>query len=620
MYADFFGLSQLPFNNTPDPRFFYSTPDHEEALASLIYAVSELKGFVLLTGEVGAGKTLVSRMMLRHFGPKIAFATINHSLKHADDLMESVCTEFDLEFERGATNAELVRLLHDFLLAQFARNKPVALILDEAQNLTVDAFEQLRMIGNLEADNAKLLQIVILGQPELQEKFRSPELRQLEQRIFRSFHLVRLDRDQTKGYIDHRLSVAGAGDRGVFDTDAIDRIYRVSQGLPRLINTACDNAMLSAYSADRHTVDGAFMETIIAQMMTIGSQPAGAAPEERGYGQTAMALAMSVTEAARGAIGLPAPFVASPAGGTRIARRSLAQTPQYSHAAARPETDLAVISMNKGHEECRRSIDHLHERLESLGRSGGCTDDRVGKLERKAAGDDGRIDQADRTMRELNAVTQRAEALLQRNWTADRDFERRHEQMARMARIVQKLHEKTREILRQADDTCARQLGLDQNARRMHAKLVTQGERTGRLAAIMRTILDRVEQRTPLDHGEQRPDSLRTARRIGTQASVPVGAIPLAPRPISAPLRASRLEGLLAQSRESLSDLRTLVRATSEVRSKSAPAHGSDPHSVPTKALHGETPEIPEDDQTARLAREVQDLARMFDSAPVAAP
>ncbi|MCH8251773.1 MAG: hypothetical protein IID36_04910, partial [Planctomycetes bacterium] len=187
-------------------------------------------------------------------------------------------------------------------------------------------------------------------------------------------------------------------------------------------------------------------------------------------------------------------------------------------------------------------------------------------------------------------------------------------------RIVQKLHEKTREILRQADDTCARQLGLDQNARRMHAKLVTQGERTGRLAAIMRTILDRVEQRTPLDHGEQRADSLRTTGRIGTQASVPVGAIPLAPRPISAPLRASRLEGLLAQSRESLSDLRTLVRATSEVRSKSAPAHGSDPHSVPTKALHGETPEIPEDDQTARLAREVQDLARMFDSAPVAAP
>ena len=149
MYAEFFGLRELPFNNTPDPRFFYSTPDHEEALASLIYAVKERKGFVLLTGEVGAGKTLVSRMMLRHFGAAIAFANINHAVQTAGDLMESLCSEFELPYEPGAGNAQLVRTLHDFLLAQFAQNTPVVLLLDEAQNLPIETFEQLRMIGNL---------------------------------------------------------------------------------------------------------------------------------------------------------------------------------------------------------------------------------------------------------------------------------------------------------------------------------------------------------------------------------------------------------------------------------------------------------------------------------------
>jgi len=122
MYAEFFGLRELPFNNTPDPRFFYSTPDHEEALASLVYAVKERKGFVLLTGEVGAGKTLVSRLMLKHFGCTIAFANINHAIQSAGDLAESLCAEFELMYEPGSSNTQLVRILHDFLLSRFAQN------------------------------------------------------------------------------------------------------------------------------------------------------------------------------------------------------------------------------------------------------------------------------------------------------------------------------------------------------------------------------------------------------------------------------------------------------------------------------------------------------------------
>jgi len=271
MYAEFFGLRELPFNNTPDPRYFFPTPEHEEALASLIYAVQERKGFVLLTGEVGAGKTLVSRMMLRHFGSSISFANVNHAVHNARDLMESVCAELELDVSTGAGHAHLVRALHDYLLTRFARNVPVVLVLDEAQNLPIDAFEQLRMIGNLEADDAKLLQIAIVGQPELQGMFKSPELRQLKQRIFRGFHLPALDRDLTEKYVRHRLTVSGAETQRIFSVDALDEVFAVSRGLPRVINTVCDNALLSAYSAGRRAVDRSFLRSVVENMVLGGT-------------------------------------------------------------------------------------------------------------------------------------------------------------------------------------------------------------------------------------------------------------------------------------------------------------------------------------------------------------
>jgi len=267
MYADFFDFRELPFNNTPDPRFFFSTPDHDEALASLIYATTQRKGFVLLTGEIGAGKTLLTRMMIRHFANAVAFANINHSVQNPNDLMGTICTEFELPFDRSDSETHLIRILHDYLLAKFAQNIPVVLVLDEAQNISIDAFERLRMIGNLESDDAKLLQIAIVGQPELQAIFAKPGLRQLRQRIFRAFHLPALDRETTKGYILHRLGVVSDSAQNIFSADAIETIFHASQGLPRVVNTICDNALLSAYAADRKRIDSRFVNSVLSQIM-----------------------------------------------------------------------------------------------------------------------------------------------------------------------------------------------------------------------------------------------------------------------------------------------------------------------------------------------------------------
>ena len=285
MYAAHFGLHEPPFNNTPDPRFFRATTDHEEALACLIYVVQERKGFALLTGEVGAGKTLVARMMLRHFGDRIASAVITNTSLGADDLLAAICSEFGVETREAASRFDLVSALQDYLLAEFTADHPVVLVLDEAQNLSDESFEQVRMIGNLEADDAKLLQIVIVGQPELRRRFAAEHMCPLNQRLFRSVHLPALSREACGDYIRHRLAVARgskeAGDSpadSVFDEQAVNAVFAFSRGLPRLINTVCDNAMLCAYAADRRVIDGLFVDEVAAQLA--GAR--GSVTEDRG--------------------------------------------------------------------------------------------------------------------------------------------------------------------------------------------------------------------------------------------------------------------------------------------------------------------------------------------------
>ncbi|MCC7292370.1 MAG: AAA family ATPase [Phycisphaerales bacterium] len=279
MYLNFFGLREAPFNNTPTPRFFFSTPEHDEALACLIYVVRESKGLALLTGEAGTGKTLVSRMLVAHFGGSATFAAIHQGCTSPADLLEAICAEFGVEVEPGSGRGTLVKALQDFLVTEFAANRSVVLVVDEAQNLSVECFEQIRMIGNLDAEDAKLLHVILLGQPELHSVIRSPRLRQLRQRVFRGFHLKALTLRQTADYIRHRLKVAGATREDLFDDDAIRAIHTFSGGLPRMINTACDNALLSAYAENQERITGPFVADVLSQILPDASAPSTAVPD-----------------------------------------------------------------------------------------------------------------------------------------------------------------------------------------------------------------------------------------------------------------------------------------------------------------------------------------------------
>lgn len=262
MYCAHFGLHRPPFNNTPDPSFYFGTPEHDEALATLEYAAVQRKGFVLLTGEIGAGKTLIGRMFLRRIEARARTAVVAHTQLSSRQLMAALCAELEIPAPPEANNLQLADRLQTFLLEQYARDRLVVVLLDEAQNLPDESFEALRMLGNLEADDAKLIQICILGQPELRERFEQPGLRQLDQRLFRRFHLSALSREQCGDYICHRLRTAGWTGEALFTPAAIDRIFAFSKGTPRLINRICDNALLTAYGRGLRTVDADMIEEV----------------------------------------------------------------------------------------------------------------------------------------------------------------------------------------------------------------------------------------------------------------------------------------------------------------------------------------------------------------------
>lgn len=248
MYEEFYGLKEKPFNLTPDPRFFFLSENHRGAFEHLLYGIKEREGFILITGEVGAGKTTLCRALLNKIESNTTdSALILNPMFSGQELLQCILSDLGIQ-SKATTKKELLDDLNQFLLNQQAANRNSILIIDEAQNLPLPVLEELRILSNLETEKEKLLQIILMGQVELKEKLSLPRLRQLNQRISIRYHLQPLARDEVTRYIQHRLTVAGASGDIHFTAGALREIYHYSQGIPRLINLASDRALLAGYA------------------------------------------------------------------------------------------------------------------------------------------------------------------------------------------------------------------------------------------------------------------------------------------------------------------------------------------------------------------------------------
>src|SRR5437764_11880672 len=246
VYLQYYGLSEAPFDITPNPRFLFYSAKHREAFNHLLYGIRERKGFVQLTGEVGAGKTTLCRAMLEQLDGHYATALILNPVMSAEELIKAIAVEFGLPVN-GLDRLDTLAVINQFLLQQVERRQDTVLIIDEAQDLTDELLEQVRLLSNLETDDRKLLQIVLMGQPELRDRLNNPRLRQLRQRITVRYHLPPLSRFEVNQYIQHRLQVAGAKGSPYFTQPALWRVYSYSQGIPRLLNAICDKALLAGF-------------------------------------------------------------------------------------------------------------------------------------------------------------------------------------------------------------------------------------------------------------------------------------------------------------------------------------------------------------------------------------
>ncbi|HEX8948797.1 MAG TPA: AAA family ATPase [Dissulfurispiraceae bacterium] len=255
MYKDYFDLKEIPFSIAPDPRYLYMSGGHQEALAHLLYGIRNDGGFVLLTGEVGTGKTTVCRCLLEQLPADIDIAFILNPKLTSDELLAAICDELGIPYPEGNTSTKVfVDCINAALLDSYAKGRKTVLIIEEAQNLSAEVLEQVRLLTNLETSERKLLQIIMVGQPELQEKLSGPELRQVAQRITARYHLGPLSKKEVAAYIAHRLEIAGGRSR-LFPGSVIARVFRLTGGVPRLINVLCDRALLGAFVQGKEAVD-----------------------------------------------------------------------------------------------------------------------------------------------------------------------------------------------------------------------------------------------------------------------------------------------------------------------------------------------------------------------------
>jgi type II secretory pathway predicted ATPase ExeA len=253
VYEAHFGLHEKPFSLLPDPRFLYAGRTHAMAMHMLEYGLAEQTGYVVLTGEVGTGKTTLLRHLLRAVDNHVLIGLVTNTHSSFGELMKWIMLAFDLDFAQGDAVAQH-QVFTDFLIERYAHGQRVVLIVDEAQNLGREALEQLRMLSNINAESDHLLQLILVGQPELRQLLNSDTLRQFVQRISIDYHLKPLDREDTAAYVRHRLETAG-GDPDTFEPAALAAVHFFSRGLPRLVNSLCDLSLVYAFAEDRHDVD-----------------------------------------------------------------------------------------------------------------------------------------------------------------------------------------------------------------------------------------------------------------------------------------------------------------------------------------------------------------------------
>lgn len=278
MYLNFYGLKEKPFNTTPDPKFLYLTPSHSEALAQILYGVQESKGFIVLTGEIGTGKTTLLQTLLRRLNGGTEAAFIFNSKLPFNAILEYMLKDFGID-KNARTRAQRLFALNNFLIERRRSGQNTVLIIDEAQNLEPPDLEQVRLLSNFETPTEKLLQILLVGQPELKAKLDLPELRQLKQRIALRCSIRPLAAGEVLDYIKHRLRIAGAGDLGLFTDPAVSRISEYTEGNPRLVNIICDHCLLFAYADQQRRVD---QETVVQAIEYLDE---GKKPERRGAGK-----------------------------------------------------------------------------------------------------------------------------------------------------------------------------------------------------------------------------------------------------------------------------------------------------------------------------------------------
>ncbi|HEX8757030.1 MAG TPA: AAA family ATPase [Steroidobacteraceae bacterium] len=268
MYLDPFKLKELPFRLSPDPQFLYLSKQHARAKAYMESTIWFTDGFVVITGEIGAGKTTLIESFLKEIQSDVVVAQINQTQVSAVDFLQAILVQFGFspfKMKKG----EIIATLNNFLIEQYAAGRKVLLIVDEAQNLSPRVLEEIRLLSGVETTKEKVLRIILAGQPELNAKLDAPELVQLTQRVRLRFHLTALSQTETRGYIQHRLEVAGGGDRQIFAEETFPEIYRFTGGVPRLVNTLCDTAMMAAYAADRGVVTPADIDSAVGELQWV---------------------------------------------------------------------------------------------------------------------------------------------------------------------------------------------------------------------------------------------------------------------------------------------------------------------------------------------------------------